>query len=192
MSVKHTTVIIFTPLLVFCIGLHCCFSLLLLHDRLTLPCLRVFLCRIVPNLGGYLARRISQSRCRHLERALMIDHRKKHETLSYLSVLTVTGSQMCTTSAVCGSRGVEPGSLLGRTNLLIQVKRNDFSVAALSRANSSGNACLAPTCDSACNLANSGASCGVSDAFGRLRQTFAPNGAHPMSKHRVRRPQRTT
>ena len=108
------------PLLLFCIGLHSCFSALV-HDRPTL--LRVFfLCQIVPNMGCYFARRISQIRCRQLERAVMIDHQKKHKTLSYLSVLTVTGSRMCATSVVCGSRGVEPGSLLRRTSLLIQVK----------------------------------------------------------------------
>ena len=60
-------------------------------DRPNLPCLRVFFCQFVPNLGCYLARRISQIRCRHLERAIIIiiitiDHRKKHKTLSYLSL----------------------------------------------------------------------------------------------------------
>ena len=98
------------------------FLVLLVHDRPTLPCLRVFLCQFVPNLGGYFARRTSQIRCLQLKRAIMIDHRKKNETLSYLSVLTVTGLQMCTTSAVCDSRGVEPRSLLRRTSLLVQVK----------------------------------------------------------------------
>ena len=112
----------YTPLLVFCIGLHCSFSALLVHDRSTLPCLRVLLRQLVPNSRCYLARRISQIRCRHLERAIMIDYRKKHKTLRYLSGLTVTGSKVCTTSALYGSRGVEPGSLLRRTSLLIQVE----------------------------------------------------------------------
>ena len=78
-------------------------------------------------LGSHPSRFISpvgfhKIRCRQLKRAIIIGHQKKHKTLSYLSVLTVTGSQMCTTSAVCGSRGVESGSLLRRTSLLIQVK----------------------------------------------------------------------
>ena len=140
MSVKHTTVTIL-PCWFFCIVLHCCFFVLV-QDRPTLPCLRVFLCQtwgvvlpvgfhksdallacfFVPNLGCCLARRISQIRCRRLECAIIIDHGKKHKTLRFVFVLTVTGSQMCTTSAVCGSRSVELGSLLRRTSLLIQVK----------------------------------------------------------------------
>ena len=58
--------------------------------RPTLPCLRGFFCQFVPNLVYYLAPRISQIRCRYLECAIMIDYRKKHKTLSYLYVLTVT------------------------------------------------------------------------------------------------------
>ena len=118
MSVKHTTVSILT----------CCFPVLdsivvfLCWHMIDLPYLARFLCQFVPNLGGYLAVRISQILCRQLKRAIVIDHRKKHETLGYISALTVTGSQMCTTSAVCDSRGVQPGSLLRRTSLLVQVK----------------------------------------------------------------------
>ena len=51
-----------------------------------------------------------------------MDPRKEHKTLSYLSVLTVTCSRIWTTSAVCGSRGVEPGSLLRRTSLQIPIE----------------------------------------------------------------------
>ena len=47
---------------------------------------------------------------------------KKHQTLSYLSAMTVIGSRKCTTNAVCGSRGVQPGSLLRRTSLQISIK----------------------------------------------------------------------
>ena len=38
----------------------------------------------VPNLGCHLALRIPQSQRCYLERAITIDHRKKHKTLSYL------------------------------------------------------------------------------------------------------------
>ena len=117
----------------------------------------------VPNLRGYLARRISQIFVRQLKRSLTIGNRKKHKTLSYLSVLTVTGLQMCTTSAVCGSRGFEPGSLLHRTSFLVQVKEKSLRRSAVSCANSSGNVYLTPTYDSTCNLASSEASCGVSE-----------------------------
>ena len=68
----------YTPLFLFCIGLHCCFFCII--GQSTLPCLRVFfVCQFVPNLGFYLAPLISQTRCRHLERAIMIDHLKKHK-----------------------------------------------------------------------------------------------------------------
>ena len=82
----------------------------------------------------YLARRISHIRCRHLERATiimimtMIDHRKKHKNtqLQYLS-------RMCTTSAVHGSRGVEPGSLLRRTRLLLHVEKSQRCLMRISQ-----------------------------------------------------------
>ena len=80
------------------------------------------LVEFVPNFGCYLSRWTPEVRWCHLERAIIIDHRKKKNTLSYFSVLTATGSQICTTSAVCDSRGVQPGSLLRRTPLLLQVK----------------------------------------------------------------------
>ena len=113
-----------------------------------------FLCQFLPNLVYYLAPRISQIRCRYLEYAIMIDYRKKHKTLSYLYVLTVTDSRMCTTSVVYGSRGVWPESLLRCTSLLIQVKKRFPHRSAVSCANSSGNVYLTPTYDSACNLAS--------------------------------------
>ena len=65
--------------------------------------------------------RVSSRRCR-LERAITIDHRKKHKTHSVLLPMAVVRSQECTTSAVGGSRGVELGSLLHRTRLQIPVE----------------------------------------------------------------------
>ena len=121
-------------------------------------------------LGCYHSRWISQIRWCHPERIIMIDHRKKHNTLSYISVLTVTCSQMCTTSAVCGSRGVEPGSLLHRKGpcctaqaFKYQFKKRFLRRGSISCANSSDNAYLTPTFKSVCNLASSRASCGVSE-----------------------------
>ena len=76
----------------------------------------------VPNFECYLSRRILKPRWYRLQLAIMIDHRKKHKTLSYLSVLAVIGSRMCTMSAVCSSRGVQPESLLPRTSLQMPVK----------------------------------------------------------------------
>ena len=60
-------------------------------------------------------------RCR-LERTILIDYRKKHKILDYLSVMIVMGSQVCTMSEVCCSRGVQLGSLLRRTSLQIPGK----------------------------------------------------------------------
>ena len=65
--------------------------------------------------------RVSSRRCR-LERAITIDHRKKHKQHSFLGPMDVVRSQECTTSAVGGSRGVELGSLLHRTRLQIPVE----------------------------------------------------------------------
>ena len=80
----------------------------------------------VPNIECYLSRWISEIRRCRLARTIIIiiiiQHRKKHKTLSYLSVLTVIGSRMCTTSELCGIRGVQPGSLLRSTSLQIPVK----------------------------------------------------------------------
>ena len=49
--------------------------------------------------------RVSSRRCT-LERAITIDHRKKHEQHTFLLPMAVVRSQECTTSAVGGSRGV--------------------------------------------------------------------------------------
>ena len=63
-----------------------------------------------------------------LKPTIMINHQKKDKTLSHLSVLTVIGSRMGTSSAVCGSRGVQPGwLLLRRTSVQIPVKETVFS-----------------------------------------------------------------
>ena len=49
----------------------------------------------VTNLGCYLCRRNSNHSWCSLERAIMIDHRKTHKTLSYIPVMTVIDSQVC-------------------------------------------------------------------------------------------------
>ena len=126
-----------------------CFYIIWVHVRSS-PTRRIM---SIPGIG-YLARRISQILCRQLKRAIMIDYRNKHKTFSYISILTVSGSQICTMSTVCGSRGVEPRSLL---------KKRFLRRSAVSCANSSGNVYLSPTYDSACNLVSSEASCGVSE-----------------------------
>ena len=122
------------------------------------------LAAFVPNIGCYLCRRMSEIRLCRFKRTIiiMIDNRKKHKILSYISVLTVIGSRMCTTSAVCGIRGVQQGSLLRRTSLQIPVKETFLRRSAVSSANSSsGNVYLTPSYDFACNLASLGVSCGV-------------------------------
>jgi hypothetical protein len=43
---------------------------------------------------------------------MITDRRKKHKTLSRLSALTAIGLRMCTTSAVYGSRGLQPGRVV--------------------------------------------------------------------------------
>ena len=65
--------------------------------------------------------RVSSRRCT-LERAITIDHRKKHEQHTFLLPMAVVRSQEYTTSAVGGSRGVELGLLLHRTRLQIPVE----------------------------------------------------------------------
>ena len=82
---------------------------------------------------------------------------------SYISVIAVVGSRMCTTSAVCCSRGVQPGSRLCRTSLQIPVKETIFpSQRCLVCVNSSGDVYLTPTHSPAYSLASSEASCDVS------------------------------
>ena len=160
-SVKHTTVSIL-PCWFFV--LDSIFVFLYYWYVIDPPCLVCvfFLCQFVPNFGCYLARRISKIRCRHLERAIMIDHRKKQKTPSYLSVLTVTGSRMCTTSAVYGSRSIEPESLLRRTSLLLQVKET-ISPSQRCLVRYFQRQCLRNSHRRLClQLASSGASCGVS------------------------------
>ena len=61
-----------------------------------------------------------------LMRTVIIDHQMKPKALSYLSVITVIGSQKCIMSAVCGSRGLRPGSLLRRTSLQMPVKETIY------------------------------------------------------------------
>ena len=81
MSVKYTTVSILPcgfAVLNSVVFLYCWY---MIHP----PCLAcVILCQLVPNLGGHLARLISQIFVHQLERALTIDNRKKDKTLSYL------------------------------------------------------------------------------------------------------------
>ena len=59
-------------------------------------------------------------------------------------------------------QGVQIGSLLRLTRLQIPENEQFFRRSAVSCANSSNNVYLTPAYDGACNLANSGASCGVS------------------------------
>ena len=116
MSVKHTTGSIFP----------CCFPVLdsivvflyywYMADQPCLAC--VFFCVKLYQIWGV----IWPVGFHKYFAAIMIDRQKKHKTRCYLSVLTVTGSQTCTTSAVCGSRGVEPGSPLRRTSLLVIIR----------------------------------------------------------------------
>ena len=87
-------------------------------------------------VSNFVTRRILRILWCRLERinTIIIGHRKKHKTLSYISAMTVIGLRMRTTSAVCGSRGVQPGSLLRRTSLqIIPVEETILSVPALSR-----------------------------------------------------------
>ena len=120
-SVKHVTVTVVYSLVGFLYWTP-------MNDVLCIPpCLacvfKVVLFQFVPNLEVIPPVGFHKSVAASLfKRAIMIDHRKKKKTLSYVSVLTVAGSQMCTTSAVCGSRGVEQGSMLRRTSLRVQVK----------------------------------------------------------------------
>ena len=59
-------------------------------------------------------------------------------------------------------RGVQKESHLRLTSLQIPGNEQFFRRNAVSCANSSENVYLTPTYDGACNLASSGASCGVS------------------------------
>ena len=106
--------------------------------------------------------RVSSRRCR-LERAMTIDHRKKHKTHSCLRPMAVVRSKECTTSAMGGSGGVELESLLHRTRLQYQLKKRFLHRNTVPCANSSDNVYRTPTYDSACNLASSRPSCGVSE-----------------------------
>ena len=122
----------------------------------------------VPNIGFYLCWWISEIRWCRLKRAIiiMIDQQKKHKTLSYISALTVIDSRMCTTSssAMCGSRGVQSGHYCCAAQAFkYQLKKRLLCRSDVSSANSSDNVYLTPTYDFACNLASSGALCGVSE-----------------------------
>ena len=77
----------------------------------------------VPNFSCHLSRRISKPRCCHLERSIVIDHLKKHKTLSSLAVMSVFCSRVCTmSSTVCCNWGVQSGSLMRRISLQIPEK----------------------------------------------------------------------
>ena len=113
----------------------------------------------------------------------IIDHRKKHKTLSYLSlslsVMPAIDSRVSTTSTACCSRGVQPGSLSSRPSLQThQFKKRFLRRSAASCANSSGNVHVTPTYDNACSFGElRGFVWREWIPFERLRQAFAPPAA---------------
>ena len=61
---------------------------------------------------------------------ISLDHRMKHKTLSYLSVIAVVDSRVWFSSALSSGRGVLTESLWHRTSFQLEDKINGFSVAA--------------------------------------------------------------
>ena len=99
----------------------------------------------------------------------MINHRKKHKILSYLSVLTVIGSQMCVPRGVRSAavEAFDQGHCCAGQAFKYHLKKRFIRRNAVSCDNSSGNVYLTFTYNSAFDLVSSGASCGVNEL--RLR-----------------------